>query len=60
MLSPFEINFVYVLPMIELTEEAKNLKIKENEIPEVNKFLEEAKEISKMYGIGTNLKGRCD
>jgi MoaA/NifB/PqqE/SkfB family radical SAM enzyme len=55
-LSPFEINFVYVLPLIELTEEAKNLKIKEDEASEVNKFLEEAKEISKMRGIGTNLE----
>ena len=56
MLSQFEINFVYVLPMIELTEEAKNLKISENEISKVNRFLEEAREIGKECGIGNNLK----
>ncbi|MEM5853495.1 MAG: radical SAM protein [Candidatus Aenigmatarchaeota archaeon] len=55
-LSPYEINFIYVLPMIELTEEAKTLKITEEEISEVNKSLRGAKKICEKYGIGNNLK----
>jgi MoaA/NifB/PqqE/SkfB family radical SAM enzyme len=55
-LSPYEVNFVYVLPMIELTEEAKNLRIAKEEIPEVNRFLDEAREKGKELGIGNNLK----
>jgi MoaA/NifB/PqqE/SkfB family radical SAM enzyme len=55
-LSPYEVNFVYVLPMIELTEEAKNLKIVKDEIPEVNRFLEEAREKSKEFGVENNLE----
>jgi MoaA/NifB/PqqE/SkfB family radical SAM enzyme len=53
-LSSYEINFVYVLPMIELTEESKHLKISEMEISEVERFLREAEEISKECGVRSN------
>jgi len=56
LLSFFEINFVYVLPVIELTEEARKLKIKEENVSEVSVFLEKAREISEKCGVRTNLK----
>jgi MoaA/NifB/PqqE/SkfB family radical SAM enzyme len=53
-LSPYGINFIYVLPMIELTEESKYLKI--NNVREVKRFLEEAKDISEEYNIRSNIE----
>ncbi|MEM5829500.1 MAG: radical SAM protein [Candidatus Aenigmatarchaeota archaeon] len=55
LLSASDVNFVYVLPLIELTEESKLLKINEDEVKEVNMFLQEAKEIGKKFGVFSNL-----
>ena len=51
--SKFGVNFVYVLPLIELTPESKKLKITNPE--KVNKWLEKAKVESTKLGIKTNL-----
>lgn len=56
LLSIYDVNFIYVLPMIELTEDSKLLKITESDIKEVNRFLEEAREIGKKFNIPNNLK----
>lgn len=53
--SKYEINFVYILPMIELTEESKQLKISEKEVLRVNKFLEEVRKIGEQCGIKSNV-----
>ncbi len=55
-LSKYKINFIYILPLIELTEESKELKIKEKEIEEAKAFLEEAKKLSEEYEIKSNLE----
>jgi len=55
-LSAYEINFIYILPLIELTEESKYLRINEREISEVSRFLKEAAEVSKEYGIKNNIE----
>jgi MoaA/NifB/PqqE/SkfB family radical SAM enzyme len=55
-LSAYEINFVYVLPLIELTEESKKLKITEKEASEAKEFLRKAEEISKECGIKSNIR----
>jgi MoaA/NifB/PqqE/SkfB family radical SAM enzyme len=56
MLSAYDINFVYVLPMIELTEESKSLKISKTDVHEVVRFLTEAAETAKELGIGNNIE----
>lgn len=59
-LSIYGISFIYILPVIELTEESKNLKINENQITEVNKQLQEAKEATEKLGIDSNLEEIID
>ena len=49
-------DFVYVLPMLELTEECKPLKIRRDEEEDVRTYLETAAEIANELGIGTNAK----
>jgi len=55
-LAPYKINFVYILPMIELTEGSKHLKISKMEVSEVDRFLKEADDISKEYDIKSNIE----
>jgi uncharacterized protein len=55
-LAPYGINFVYILPLIELTEESKHLKISKMEMSEAEEFLKEADLISKEYGIKSNIE----
>jgi len=53
--SLHDINFVYILPMIELTKERKKLKIKKNQIKTVNKWLSRASELSKKLNVKSNI-----
>lgn len=52
----YGINFVYILPLIELTEESKHLKISMREASEVDRFLKEAEEIGKECGVRSNIE----
>lgn len=54
-LSVYEVNFVYVLPLIELTEEGKKLKIDKGVLG-VKKSLMKAEEESKELGVKTNIR----
>lgn len=54
-LSAYGVNFIYILPLIELTENAKKLKIDKSNVGEVNAFLKSAEEICKQCGIKSNI-----
>ncbi len=54
-ISSYGINFIYILPLIELTKESNTLKIDEQEISEVITTLKRAEEIGKTYGVQSNL-----
>lgn len=55
-LSTYGVNFIYILPLIELTEESKHLKINRKEVSKANKFLKEANEIGKEFGVKNNIE----
>ncbi len=56
LLSRYDVNFIYILPMIELTEESKSLKITEKDAEKVNTYLQKALEVGEKFGISSNLK----
>jgi MoaA/NifB/PqqE/SkfB family radical SAM enzyme len=49
------VNFIYVLPLIELTEQSKELKIGESEAAAAKGELVKAAELAKKLGVRTNL-----
>ena len=55
-LANYGVKFVYVLPMIELTERSKELKITKDELPEVEEWLSMALDKGEMWNIRTNIK----
>lgn len=54
-MSHYGISFVYILPVIELTEESKHLKVNKTEAAQINESLKEAKKIGEEYGIRSNI-----
>jgi len=54
-LSAYGVSFIYILPLIGLTESATKLKIDKNNVGEVNAFLKSAEETCKQYGVKSNI-----
>lgn len=55
-ISEYGINFVYILPLIELTDASKNLKISKDKVSDVNDILEKVAEVGKEMDVKINAK----